>query len=116
MLISMNELVVKYIDVDTYGNWLVKALLQLIEEDETIPGDAYFYVNTVEVNEKLYLVYLRLSCKKQRKFTKATVVDYMVPHRGDKALFWDRSNWQALCKRCHDRKTMHEDMHPVYHF
>lgn len=33
----------------------------------------------------------------------ATVVDHIVPHRGDSALFWDRSNWQSLCKPCHDR-------------
>ena len=33
------------------------------------------------------------------------VVDHVVPHRGDMALFWDRSNWQTLCKACHDRKT-----------
>ncbi|WP_304879789.1 HNH endonuclease [uncultured Parasutterella sp.] len=24
-------------------------------------------------------------------------------------MFWDESNWQALCKRCHDRKTAAED-------
>jgi len=35
----------------------------------------------------------------------ATVVDHIVPHRGDKQLFWDVSNWQALCERCHNRKT-----------
>ena len=50
-LILMNELVVKYLDVETYGIWLIKALLQLIEEDETIPGDAYFYINIVEVKK-----------------------------------------------------------------
>ncbi|MGI6721758.1 MAG: HNH endonuclease [Anaerovoracaceae bacterium] len=33
----------------------------------------------------------------------------MVPHRGDQKLFWDRSNWQSLCKSCHDSKTMTED-------
>ena len=32
-------------------------------------------------------------------------VDHIIPHRGDPELFWDRSNWQALCKNCHDRKT-----------
>ena len=32
----------------------------------------------------------------------ATVVDHIVPHRGDEALFWDKGNWQALCKHCHD--------------
>lgn len=35
----------------------------------------------------------------------ATVVDHIVPHRGDRARFWDSANWQPLCKRCHDRKT-----------
>lgn len=34
----------------------------------------------------------------------ATVVDHVIPHRGDKALFWDRGNWQPLCKPCHDRR------------
>jgi len=35
----------------------------------------------------------------------ATVVDHRKPHRGNRRLFWDRDNWQAMCKRCHDRKT-----------
>jgi hypothetical protein len=25
------------------------------------------------------------------------VVDHIVPHRGDRTLFWDRNNWQASC-------------------
>lgn len=33
----------------------------------------------------------------------STVVDHIKPHRGDMGLFWDRSNWQALCRPCHDR-------------
>lgn len=24
-------------------------------------------------------------------------------------MFWDKSNWQPLCKKCHDKKTMTED-------
>lgn len=39
----------------------------------------------------------------------ATVVDHIVPHKGDMSLFWQRSNWQALCKQCHDLKTAVED-------
>ena len=35
----------------------------------------------------------------------ATVVDHIDPHRGDPAIFWDRSRWQALCASCHGRKT-----------
>lgn len=33
---------------------------------------------------------------------EATVVDHKIPHKGDRALFWDSSNWQSLCKLCHD--------------
>ena len=39
----------------------------------------------------------------------AEVVDHIIPHKGDHRLFWDRSNWQSLCKRCHDRKTRAEN-------
>lgn len=39
----------------------------------------------------------------------ATVVDHIVPHKGDMGLFWSMSNWQPLCKACHDRKTVKED-------
>jgi 5-methylcytosine-specific restriction protein A len=43
------------------------------------------------------------------RITPATVIDHITPHRGDRALFWQSSNWQALCKPCHDRKTATED-------
>ncbi|AEJ02185.1 HNH endonuclease [Nitrosomonas sp. Is79A3] len=53
----------------------------------------------------------------------ASIVDHIVPHRLGEAiesgdhikidiaskLFWDRNNWQSLCKTCHDRKTAIED-------
>lgn len=32
----------------------------------------------------------------------AEVVDHVIPHRGDRRLFWDRGNWQPLCKWHHD--------------
>lgn len=32
----------------------------------------------------------------------ATTVDHVIPHRGDRALFWNRANWQPLCARCHN--------------
>ena len=44
-------------------------------------------------------------CLKNSVLTPATVVDHIVPHRGDHALFWNEQNWQPLCKDCHDRKT-----------
>jgi 5-methylcytosine-specific restriction endonuclease McrA len=33
----------------------------------------------------------------------ATVVDHIIPHRGDMQLFWTRENWQPLCTSCHSR-------------
>lgn len=55
-------------------------------------------------------------CAKARRAVAASVVDHIVAPRlgdakqsGDQAqiaaawkLFWDRTNWQSLCKRCHD--------------
>lgn len=41
----------------------------------------------------------------------ATVVDHIIPHRGDRALFWDETNWQPLCETCHGRKTATETLH-----
>lgn len=48
---------------------------------------------------------LCVKCREKGKLTPATVVDHIIPHRGDPVLFWDRSNWQPLCKDCHDHKT-----------
>ncbi len=52
---------------------------------------------------------LCVECLKNGRYVKATVVDHIIPHRGDPQLFWNQSNWQALCKSCHDHKTMTED-------
>ena len=50
------------------------------------------------------------------RYVKATVVDHIIPHRGDRKLFWDRDNWQALCKSCHDSKTMTEDRYEEFRY
>ena len=42
---------------------------------------------------------------RENRTTAATVIDHVIPHRGDKRLFWDRSNWQPLCDRHHNEKT-----------
>lgn len=47
-------------------------------------------------------------CRKDGRTTAAAVVDHKTPHKGDQRLFWDVSNWQPLCKRCHDVKTARE--------
>ena len=53
-------------------------------------------------------------CKRNGKYVQAAVVDHVKPHRGDSKLFWDKSNWQSLCKPCHDKKTGNEDSRPIY--
>lgn len=59
----------------------------------------------------------------QLRVRAATVVDHIEPHRlkqamdsGNQAaiakakeLFWCHSNWQAMAKECHDKKTARED-------
>jgi 5-methylcytosine-specific restriction protein A len=40
----------------------------------------------------------------------ATIVDHIVPHRGNQKLFWDSEhNWQSLCVTHHQEKTMREN-------
>lgn len=41
-------------------------------------------------------------CKAQGETRPANVVDHIVPHKGDENLFWDQSNWQALCEPHHN--------------
>jgi 5-methylcytosine-specific restriction protein A len=48
------------------------------------------------------------ACRAKGCVVPATVVDHVVPHRGDQRLFWDQSNWAPACKRCHDVKTARE--------
>lgn len=50
----------------------------------------------------------------RKRLTLATVVDHIVPHRGDERLFWDTSNWAAMAVECHNRKTQREThSHPI---
>jgi 5-methylcytosine-specific restriction protein A len=44
-------------------------------------------------------------CADCRHVTAALQVDHIVKHHGDRALFWNRANLQALCRSCHSRKT-----------
>jgi len=48
-------------------------------------------------------------CEHDGMTTAATEVDHIDPHKGDPAIFWNKDNWQALCKPCHSRKTVQED-------
>ena len=48
-------------------------------------------------------------CADKGRVCKAEAVDHIIPHKGDRQLFWDRENWMALCIGCHNRKTAKED-------
>jgi len=36
----------------------------------------------------------------------ADMVDHKVAHKADKRLFWNRSNWQPMNRRCNSRKAV----------
>lgn len=48
-------------------------------------------------------------CERNGKTVVATVVDHIVPHRGDMRIFWDKSQWQALCSPCHSSVKQREE-------
>lgn len=62
-------------------------------------------------------------CGQLGRVALATVVDHIQPHKlgdaldsGDavsiaaaRRLFWDRNNWQPLCKGCHDSAKQRQD-------
>lgn len=52
---------------------------------------------------------LCVMCQAEGRVAVATVVDHIVPHRGDQSLFWQRSNWQSLCSTHHSRDKQREE-------
>ena len=86
------------------------------EENRTAAARGYNSRWRRESKKFLALHPLCEECLRHGIATPATVVDHIVPHRGDPKLFWDRSNWQALCKKCHDKKTGREDSNPTYRY
>lgn len=58
-------------------------------------------------------VYLRdnqlcAECTRQHRTSLATEIDHIVPAHRAIHLFWDVTNWQALCKPCHKAKSERE--------
>ena len=48
-------------------------------------------------------------CKKVGIDTPAEVVDHIIPHKGNKKLFFDINNIQSLCKLHHDSTKKKEE-------
>lgn len=64
---------------------------------------------------KLRLLFLHahpicVECEGRGLIVPATDVDHIVPHRGNLELFWDESNWQALCDSCSNTKSAREQI------
>ena len=68
-------------------------------------GYAWQQARLVHLNAHPLCVY----CERDDRVTAASVVDHVIPHRGDMTLFWDRNNWQSLCRPCHDIVKKHEE-------
>jgi 5-methylcytosine-specific restriction enzyme A len=49
-------------------------------------------------------------CQRHNYITPATEVDHIIEHKGDYDLFWDTTNWQALCNMHHSQKTMRANL------
>jgi len=48
-------------------------------------------------------------CGQRGIVAPSTIVDHRIAHKQNLELFWQESNWAALCKPCHDsRKSMLE--------
>ena len=60
---------------------------------------------------KIYLAEhpLCVRCEKKGRVVPATVVDHVKPHLGDYDLFWQASNHQSICVRCHNKLTAQHD-------
>lgn len=52
---------------------------------------------------------LCVMCQAVGRVEAATVVDHITPHRGDRSLFWRRSNWAPLCAHHHSSEKQREE-------
>jgi len=59
--------------------------------------------------QQLTMKPLCAECLRAGKYTLASEVDHVIPHRNDLQLFFDPANLQSLCRSCHSSKTARED-------
>ncbi len=59
---------------------------------------------------------LCVMCSEVGMLKRAVIVDHRIPHRGNVVLFWDRANWQPLCKHHHDSVKQHHEKQGEYGF
>ncbi|MDX1489723.1 MAG: HNH endonuclease signature motif containing protein [Pseudohongiellaceae bacterium] len=75
----------------------------------TSAGRGYGYRWQKERSLYLQANPLCVRCEDEGRVCAATDLDHIIPHKGDMSLFWDKSNWQGLCRSHHSSKTARED-------
>jgi 5-methylcytosine-specific restriction protein A len=48
-------------------------------------------------------------CEEAGKLAPATVVDHVIPHKGNEELFWNVDNWAPLCATHHNASKQREE-------
>lgn len=56
---------------------------------------------------------LCVMCAADNRVCEAVIVDHIIPHKGDMKLFWDKANWQSLCKPHHDATKQKQERNDV---
>lgn len=47
--------------------------------------------------------------RQPQRYVPATIVHHSTPHKGNEIIFFDRTKWVALCKRCHDSDAQRQE-------
>ena len=87
-------------------------LLRYREEDKNrLPSHKRGYDRRWRKKRRDYLKTnpLCVKCLEEGRVVAAIIVDHIISAKGNPELFWDRNNWQSLCKSHHDKKTATED-------
>lgn len=53
-----------------------------------------------------------LGCAAVGRWEATSVTDHVVPHKGDRVRFWDRTQWQPACAWHHD--TVKQQLERLY--
>jgi 5-methylcytosine-specific restriction protein A len=93
----------------TYDRYCEKHKKEMIRTQNDRSSKMYTYQWRKVSKEFLKKHPLCVHCEREGRLIPATEVDHIKPHGGDRKLFWNKNNWQPLCKSCHSKKTAEED-------
>ena len=93
----------------TYDRYCEKHKKEMMKIQNERSSKMYTYKWRKASKEFLKKHPLCAECQREGRLTPATEVDHIKPHGGNLRLFWNKKNWQPLCKSCHSKKTAKED-------